>query len=257
MEESYQAFDINSQYNDWTKYMPVYLKKKPAYRILSSVLGLICFLFLSGTMFDDIKAVPTVITPTSVTLTWTAPGNDGNTGTAYRYDIRYSTTEITGVTWATANQAAGEPNPQPADSTEEFTVEDLAPNTFYYFAIKTGDAAGNWSALSNVDSARTLPLGANVNVPDNYELSQNYPNPFNAYTVINFYVPVPGSVKLSIHDILGRTVSTIVNEELSVGDHTAKWDGLDGHGNSAATGIYFYHLQAGDHNTSRKMILLK
>ncbi len=237
--------------------MHICLDKKALYRILSSILGIICFLLLSGTMFKGIKAVQTEITPTSVTLAWTAPGNDGNAGVAWRYDVRYDTILITEESWATAIQATGESSPQPANSSEEFTVEDLASNTLYYFAIKTVDLAGNWSGLSNVDSAQTLPLGTEVIVPDNYELSQNYPNPFNAYTVINYYVPVPGPVKLSVYDILGRTVSTIVDEELSIGDHTAKWDGLDGNGNPAATGVYFYHLRAGDQNTSRKMLLLK
>ncbi len=237
--------------------MHICLDKKTIYRILSSICGAICFLLLSGTMFEDIRAIQTEITPTSVTLTWTAPGDNGNTGTAWRYDVRYDTILITEENWATANQATGEPNPQPADNSEEFTAEDLTANTLYYFAIKTVDWAGNWSGLSNVDSARTLSLGLDIDIPDNYELSQNYPNPFNAYTVINYYVPVPGPVKLFVYDILGRTVSTIVDEVLSVGDHTAKWDGLDGRGNPAATGVYFYHLRARDHNSSRKMLLLK
>ena len=237
--------------------MHICLDKKTLYRILSSILGIICFLLLSGTMFKDIRAIQAEITPTSITLTWTAPGDDGDTGTAWLYDVRYDTIQITEENWATATQATGEPNPQPADSSEEFTVEDLAPNTFYYFAIKTVDWAGNWSELSNVDSAQTLQLGLDIDIPDNYELSQNYPNPFNSYTVINYYVPVPGPVKLSVYDILGRMVSTIVDEELSVGDHVAKWDGLDGGGKPVATGIYFYHLKAGHQNHSRKMLLLK
>ncbi|HHI02511.1 MAG: hypothetical protein DRP51_06715 [Candidatus Zixiibacteriota bacterium] len=233
------------------------LAKQTFCRIIASIFGSICLLFLSGTMFDDIKAIQTEITPTSVTLTWTAPGNDGNTGTAWRYDIRYDTVLITEENWAAANQAAGEPNPQPADSTEEFTVEDLASNTLYYFAIKTVDQAGNWSELSNVDSARTLQFGLDIVIPENYELSQNYPNPFNTYTVINYYVPEPGQVRLSVYDILGRTISTIVDEELSAGGHTAKWDGFDDHGSPAATGVYFYHLRAENHNYSKKMLLLK
>lgn len=231
--------------------------KRVIFKIISSLLGFICFLLLSGAMFDNISARQTEITPTSVTLTWTAPGNDGNSGTAWQYDVRYSTTLITEQNWTTASQAEGEPNPATAGSSQEFIVDDLAPNTHYYFAIKTIDWAGNLSGLSNVDTARTLSLVTNIDLPDNYELSPNYPNPFNAYTVINFYVPVPGPAKLSIYDILGRRVSTIVDELLSIGEHSAKWDGRDGQGNPVATGIYFYHLRAGDLNTSRKMLLLK
>ena len=233
------------------------LTKKKTIRIISSIFIAICFLLLSGTIFENIRALQSEITPVSVDLTWTAPGDNGNTGTAWRYDVRYDTEEITEANWALASQATGEPNPSPAGTTEEFTVVDLIPDTLYYFAIKTADLAGNWSALSNNDTASTLSLGLNIIVPGEYELKQNYPNPFNASTVIKFYVPVPGPVKLSVIDILGRTISTIVDDELSVGDHTARWDGLDGDGKTVATGVYFYHLRAGDYNTSRKMLLLK
>jgi len=91
----------------------------------------------------------------SVTLTWTAPGDDGNDGTAGSYDIRYSTSTITEANWDAATQATGEPSPQPAGSAESFVVGNLDPSTTYYFAIKAADEVGNWSELSNVVSATT------------------------------------------------------------------------------------------------------
>lgn len=93
--------------------------------------------------------------PSSVTLNWTAPGDDDNTGTASVYDVRYSTVLIADGNWAAANQASGEPSPQVAGSSESFTVTGLSPNTTYYFGIKTGDEVPNWSVLSNVISATT------------------------------------------------------------------------------------------------------
>jgi len=92
----------------------------------------------------------------SITLNWTAPGDDGNTGTAWKYDIRYSTSPITDANWNTAAQCAGEPAPKPAGSSEAFTVHGLTPNTTYYFALKTADEVPNWSGLSNVASGATL-----------------------------------------------------------------------------------------------------
>jgi hypothetical protein len=94
-------------------------------------------------------------TTVSVTLTWTAPGNDGNTGTAAEYDVRYATTPLNDATWTFAPQAVGEPAPKPAGSSEHFIVTSLPPGVRFYFALKTADAAGNWSALSNVITART------------------------------------------------------------------------------------------------------
>ena len=65
------------------------------------------------------------VTATSVQLSWTAPGDDGATGTATTYDIRYSTSTITEGNWASATQANGEPSPQVAGSSESFTVTGL------------------------------------------------------------------------------------------------------------------------------------
>ena len=96
------------------------------------------------------------VTITSVQLNWTAPGDDGATGTATTYDVRYSTSTINDGNWAAATQATGEPAPQVASSAETFTVTGLSPSTTYYFAIKTSDEVPNESALSNVPSAATL-----------------------------------------------------------------------------------------------------
>ena len=94
-------------------------------------------------------------TPTSVSLTWTAPGNDLDLGTAAAYDVRYSTEPITAANWASTSQAAGEPAPAAVGSSQSFTVDGLSGNTKYYFAMKTSDEAGNFSALSNVPNAKT------------------------------------------------------------------------------------------------------
>ncbi len=99
------------------------------------------------------------VTTSSATLTWTAPGDDGNTGTATSYDIRYSTSLITTANWGSASQATAEPAPAAAGTGQSFTVPGLAAGTTYYFAIKTSDEAGNISALSNVPSGQTSSSG--------------------------------------------------------------------------------------------------
>jgi hypothetical protein len=95
-------------------------------------------------------------TANSITLTWTAPGDDGSVGVAAEYDIRYSTSEITDANWDIAAQCANEPKPKEAGNFETFTVTDLKPDTTYYFAVKTADEIQNWSGLSNVVSGTTL-----------------------------------------------------------------------------------------------------
>jgi hypothetical protein len=90
----------------------------------------------------------------AITLTWTAPGDDGNVGRASQYDIRYSTSNIssadTTTWWNQATQCTGEPAPQTAGATETFTVTGLQQSRTYYLMIRTADEVPNWSGYSNV-----------------------------------------------------------------------------------------------------------
>ncbi len=115
------------------------------------VLWVIMFVvIIPGGVFARLEA--SFDSPTSVTLKWIAPGDDGSAGTATTYDIRYSTVLITETNWDDCVRVEGEPTPQIAGSSESFTVYSLNPSTTYYFAIKTADEVPNWSLLSNVIS---------------------------------------------------------------------------------------------------------
>ncbi|KCZ72292.1 nitrous oxidase accessory protein [Candidatus Methanoperedens nitroreducens] len=92
----------------------------------------------------------------SITLTWTAPGDDGNIGTASQYDIRYSTSVINESNWNSATQVTGEITPAPAGTTQTIKITGLNSGTTYYFAIRTADDVPNWSGLSNVPDAATV-----------------------------------------------------------------------------------------------------
>lgn len=89
---------------------------------------------------------------TSVTLTWTAPGDDGNTGTAAQYEIRYSTSPINASNFGSATLVAGAPAPLPAGTQQTMFVTGLQTVTPYWVAMRTADERGNWSAISNVVS---------------------------------------------------------------------------------------------------------
>lgn len=97
---------------------------------------------------------------TAVTLNWTAPGDDGNIGRAASYNLRFSTSPITDGNFSQATAVTTVPPPSPAGSTEAMTIIGLQPATTYFFALKTTDAAGNVSALSNVASKTTASLPA-------------------------------------------------------------------------------------------------
>ncbi len=100
----------------------------------------------------------TATTGTSASLRWTAPGDDGTTGTAASYDIRYSTTPITSSNWGSATLVTGEPAPTVAGTTQSFTVNGLVGSRTYYFAIKATDNQGNVSLISNTASGTTLDV---------------------------------------------------------------------------------------------------
>ena len=85
----------------------------------------------------------------------------------------------------------------------------------------------------------------------------NDPNPFNPTTTISYQLPADSKVHISIFNIKGQKVKTLVNEILPAGEHSAIWNGRDSNGNRVGSGIYFYKLKAGDFQKVKKMILIK
>lgn len=96
-----------------------------------------------------------------------------------------------------------------------------------------------------------------ISVPANFSLEQNYPNPFNPTTTIKLTVPEAAEVNLSIYDIMGRMVRTLINENLPAGNHSVLWDGKDEAGNLLSSGIYFYRLHYQGRVQTKRMALLK
>ena len=126
---------------------------KPRIRILDALFALPLADVTAPAKIADLTAGP--VTQTTVSLSWTAPGDDNNTGTATNYDMRFSTSKFTDADWNTLAQLSGEPAPFVAGSLQNTTVNNLLCNRSYFFAIKTLDEAGNTSMLSNVATAKT------------------------------------------------------------------------------------------------------
>jgi len=93
--------------------------------------------------------------------------------------------------------------------------------------------------------------------PDGFKLSYNYPNPFNSSTIFKYEIPYRTSVDLSIYDILGRKIKTLIRRELPAGSYQTSWDGRGETGNPVPSGVYLYRLKTTSTELSRKMILLK
>jgi probable HAF family extracellular repeat protein len=98
--------------------------------------------------------------------------------------------------------------------------------------------------------------------PRNFELFQNYPNPFNPVTALRYQLPVGGDVQLTIYDILGRKVRSLVHQRQSAGQYLVRWDGTNDAGEPVSSGVYLYRLTVNRTNgnpfvKTRKMVLLK
>ncbi len=97
----------------------------------------------------------------------------------------------------------------------------------------------------------------NNGIPENFTLEQNYPNPFNPTTTIGYQIHSDGLVTLTIFNVLGKEVRTLVNKSQLAGIYQITWDGRDNSGNVLPTGTYFYKLQFADQKEIRSMLLVK
>ncbi|MDD5687371.1 MAG: carbohydrate-binding protein [Elusimicrobia bacterium] len=95
------------------------------------------------------------LTGGTIVLNWTSVGDNGNSGTASVYDIRYSNVSINENNWGSATQCNDEPTPLVSGTTQSYTVQGLSPNTNYYFAMKVGDEVPNWSGILNSPTGKT------------------------------------------------------------------------------------------------------
>ncbi|RLC48885.1 MAG: hypothetical protein DRI23_09985 [Candidatus Cloacimonadota bacterium] len=102
-----------------------------------------------------------------------------------------------------------------------------------------------------------LSADENQIIPNKHSLRQNYPNPFNPITNIAYSIPETEKVNLSIFNIKGQIVKTLVNETKQSGYYSVRWNGTNNSGIKVASGLYFYKLSAGKTILNKKMILLK
>ncbi|HUV37000.1 MAG TPA: FlgD immunoglobulin-like domain containing protein, partial [Patescibacteria group bacterium] len=105
-------------------------------------------------------------------------------------------------------------------------------------------------AVTAVEPSAALP-------PYRVALEQNFPNPFNPVTSISFSISHACHVGLAVYNAAGERIGTLANRRYAAGRHTVMWDGTDGRGNPVASGVYFYRIDAGGMNKTRKMVLLR
>lgn len=120
-----------------------------------------------------------------------------------------------------------------------------ALDTYYREIVYARIDGEEYGTLVNVDEGGVL-------TPELFKLQQNYPNPFNPTTTFEFSIPHLLFANLSIYNLLGEKVATVVDEHLSAGTHTVHWDAT-----GQPSGVYFYRLRAGEFVETRKLVLLR
>ena len=122
--------------------------------------------------------------------------------------------------------------------------------------IATGENGENMGALA-VGCEAILSTDKDVVLPSQFVLYQNYPNPFNPVTTLRYDLPEDANVNITIYDMMGRQVSTLVSSHQSAGYKSLQWNATNDKGVPVSAGIYLYMIQAGEFRKMRKMILLK
>ena len=131
-----------------------------------------------------------------------------------------------------------------ADSTILINVNIRSGENVYWY----DDFVLNIEMLSTADGEA---------VPKEYALGSAYPNPFNPVTTLQYDLPEDAMVNITIYDMMGREVKTLVNSSHIAGYRTVQWDATNNAGEPVAAGVYLYMIQAGEFRQTKKMILLK
>ncbi|HYQ90277.1 MAG TPA: hypothetical protein VEU09_11710 [Candidatus Binatia bacterium] len=205
--------------------------------------------------------------PYALTLLWTAPGDDADTGRSSRYDLRYSTSAVGADTlqwWSLARGAPNLPRPSYSGQEDSTLVQGLNPETTYSFVLRTFDEAGNVSGFSNVCVATTDPAvpagspGSLASAGGTAPAIHAYPNPSTdaVHFLIHVVDPSGERVQLRLFDPSGRVIADIADGSFPSGDTVISWPRVTRNGDRVAPGYYESIGTIGSANVRERLILL-
>ena len=119
------------------------------------------------------------------------------------------------------------------------------------------DLASIWTTAWINAGSPTQSFSDEQSIQNVYLLDQNYPNPFNPVTILRYDLPENALVNITIYDMMGRRVRTLVSNQQSTGYKSVQWNATNDAGSPVSAGLYFYTIQAGEFRQTRKMVLLK
>ena len=130
----------------------------------------------------------------------------------------------------------------------------------YQFVVLEVNGTSCEFALDDIfwsGGGEALKISDSNNISDRFLLNDNYPNPFNPLTIINYNIPDDGSVNITIYDMMGRIVKTLVNGSQTAGFKSVQWNATNDRNEPVSAGLYLYTIQAGKFRQAKKMVLLK
>ena len=183
---------------------------------------------------------------TRVDLSWSAAVANGSAIT--RYEYRYKAPSGSWSSWTSVGVAYST------------TVSGLSSGQRYSFEVRAVNGEGSGPSSSTSSLVRTPPAKpvSLQALPDTVLSAVAAPNPFNPTTTIHMQVPMRGVVWLTIYNVAGQVVRTLLDDyELEAGYHSVDWDGRDQQGQPVTSGVYLYHLRAGTQALVHKLLLLR
>jgi hypothetical protein len=134
----------------------------------------------------------------------------------------------------------------------EYIDQDVVTGSTYFYQVTAYDFSGNQGVFSSEKMATATAVDLTGEVPEQFSLSQNYPNPFNPTTNIEFAIPQAGAVTITIFDVSGKQVGTLVDEFMQPGTYTMPWNAQ-----GLASGVYIYKMESGSFVQTNTMLLIK
>jgi hypothetical protein len=200
---------------------------------------------------------------------------DFDSDTIYYYDAELGDTDYIEYLYIT-NLGNTELEIHDIEATEPFYIDinDGSLGTLEWLEIPVefipevdGDYSGTVTIYSNdsdeselivvlVGTTESLNVDE-VYIPSQFTIHQNYPNPFNPITTLRYDLPKDAVVNITIYDMMGRVVTTLVNGLQTAGYKSIQWDATNNTGQPVSAGLYLYTIEAGDYTQTKKMVLLK
>ena len=161
-------------------------------------------------------------------------------------------TTITTTTTFSANSITAGPNFTIASTGDVILSAETTIAVIPQFFIVQGGKLHVVSGAPPVSVETEDPI-----IPDEFIVHQNFPNPFNPETEIRFALTRDTHVVISIYNMLGQQIGTLIDTQYAAGFHSVRWDGKDGNGSPVSSGVYLYQIQAGEFSQVRKMSLVR